>query len=142
MGDLLTARVKMQQEPAAEADRPRSRVSAAFSHSQSANRPFWFLSSKYTIVSPTSKMENIFFATHAWGGGGIQGGGAPQEENYRTLKVFIISKIRLMIDSSAPSVLLRILVLIDKQLKNHYKQFSNNVKQSIFKWYINLKTIN
>ena len=49
-GDSLTARVKMQHEPAAEANRPRSRVSAAFLHLQWDNRPFWPLVSEYTIV--------------------------------------------------------------------------------------------
>ena len=40
----------MQHEPAAEADRPRSRLSAAFLHLQCANRPFWPLVSKYIIL--------------------------------------------------------------------------------------------
>ena len=38
-GDSLTARVKMRHSPAAEADRPRSRVHAAFLHLQWANHP-------------------------------------------------------------------------------------------------------
>ena len=50
MGDSLTARVEMQHEPAAEADKPRSRVHAAYLHLQRANRPFWPLVSKYTIM--------------------------------------------------------------------------------------------
>ena len=39
MGGWRTASVKIQHEPAAEADRPRSRVSAAFLHEEWANRP-------------------------------------------------------------------------------------------------------
>ena len=39
MGGWRTASVKIQYEPAAEADRPRSRVSAAFLHEEWANRP-------------------------------------------------------------------------------------------------------
>ena len=39
MGDVRTASVKMQHEPAAETDKPLSKVSAAFLHEQWANRP-------------------------------------------------------------------------------------------------------
>ena len=34
MGDVRTASVKMQHEPAAETDKPLSKVSAAFLHEQ------------------------------------------------------------------------------------------------------------
>ena len=54
-GGWRTASVKMQHEPAAEADRPRSRVSAAFLHEQWANRPYGLM--YWTIFFFTNSCE-------------------------------------------------------------------------------------
>ena len=65
---------------------------------------------------PSDKGNKLFFFFfNYWCRAGGLGGGAPREENYPTLKAFIISKIRLMVYSAAPSVLFQILFLIDKK---------------------------